>query len=312
MPYRVKRTMPSAWQIHLTKFRSAHPNLSLKEAMQGASKSYRGAAKTAPAPKKATAKATAKATKATKITKATTYRSAQNGNPWLAHVQAYRASHPGITYSEALKAASKTYTANSDGTLNTQILNPGDFYQIRSFTAVKFTVTKQSKVALVVQAFTDGRKKQKDFILKRHKRIEEYILEYKKGNETITVHLGQPDGINLQQPRPYTTKTKYGEEWIYVQDKNTMKDFYIKYPFKNGTDRFYHPPSSGEGPSSLREGQKVEIIGSNLSNHLSMNSIWIVNEISQHGVNFRSPIDDFVTPQFTRLQDLEGAIQILD
>lgn len=34
--------MPSAWQIHLTKFRSAHPNLSLKEAMQGASKTYRG------------------------------------------------------------------------------------------------------------------------------------------------------------------------------------------------------------------------------------------------------------------------------
>ena len=37
--------MPSAWQIHLTKFRSANPQLSLREAMQAASKSYRGGTK---------------------------------------------------------------------------------------------------------------------------------------------------------------------------------------------------------------------------------------------------------------------------
>ena len=32
--------MPSAWQIHLSKFRSANPDVRLKEAMQAASKTY--------------------------------------------------------------------------------------------------------------------------------------------------------------------------------------------------------------------------------------------------------------------------------
>ena len=42
-----KEIMPyiSAWQIHLTKFRSTHPDLSLKQAMQGASETYRASKK---------------------------------------------------------------------------------------------------------------------------------------------------------------------------------------------------------------------------------------------------------------------------
>lgn len=39
---------PSAWQNHLTKFRSAHPNLTLKQAMQEASKTYQKAHPSAP------------------------------------------------------------------------------------------------------------------------------------------------------------------------------------------------------------------------------------------------------------------------
>lgn len=109
--------MSSAWQIHLTKFRSAHPQISLKEAMREASKTYRGA----PAAKKA-------------------YRSAQKGNPWLAHVQAYRAAHPNVTYSEALKGASKTFVSRTYRSGNSNIDVDDEIEKIYNrFTTIPFT-----------------------------------------------------------------------------------------------------------------------------------------------------------------------------
>lgn len=37
--------MPTEWQTHLTEYKARHPELSLKECMQNASQSYRGASK---------------------------------------------------------------------------------------------------------------------------------------------------------------------------------------------------------------------------------------------------------------------------
>ena len=50
-PAKGKTSLPfpmvaSAWQLHLTRFRAAHPTLSLKEAMQAASHTYKEASRT--------------------------------------------------------------------------------------------------------------------------------------------------------------------------------------------------------------------------------------------------------------------------
>jgi large subunit ribosomal protein L40e len=39
---------------------------------------------------------------------------ARSSNPWLVHVNAFRAKHPELSYQEALKAASKTYVKVED------------------------------------------------------------------------------------------------------------------------------------------------------------------------------------------------------
>ena len=82
------RMPPSAWQLHLTKFRSSHPQLSLKQAMQGASKTYKKKA----SPKEEGA-----------------YRGRKSSNPWLAHVRRYRSARPGMSYADALRHARVSY-----------------------------------------------------------------------------------------------------------------------------------------------------------------------------------------------------------
>ena len=51
------------------------------------------------------------AKKPTKATKSASKKTSSGARPnkWLMHVNRYRSSHPGVTYAEALKAASKTY-----------------------------------------------------------------------------------------------------------------------------------------------------------------------------------------------------------
>ena len=93
--------MPSAWTQHLSAYRASHPSKSMKECMIEASACYR----------KGSPSADSKAVKRTKTaSKKATYRGAalSSSNPWIAHVQAYRASH-GCSYTEAMQGAKKTY-----------------------------------------------------------------------------------------------------------------------------------------------------------------------------------------------------------
>lgn len=83
--------MPTTWQTHLSKYRSAHPRTSFQNCMKQASKTYRSSS-------------------ATKASSSKTYRSSTSAkNPWLAHVNKYRSSHPSVSYGDALKRASATY-----------------------------------------------------------------------------------------------------------------------------------------------------------------------------------------------------------
>ena len=98
MPTAKRPSKPSAWNAHLAAFRASHPRLTMKECMQQASKSYRCSAGAA------SARTVASSSKKT-------YRAAaaKTSNSWIAHVQAYRASHPGVSYTEALQQAASSY-----------------------------------------------------------------------------------------------------------------------------------------------------------------------------------------------------------
>ena len=86
--------MPSAWTQHLARYRASHPNMSMKQCMVEASATYRQSAMLSK--KKRAAKAEAASS------------SRPSANPWIAHVQAYRASHA-CSYAEALQRAKATY-----------------------------------------------------------------------------------------------------------------------------------------------------------------------------------------------------------
>lgn len=102
--------MPSsAWNEFLARYRALHPQKTMKECMVEASASYR---------KSGTASSNAKARSAPakkRSAKTAAYRGATrpssssfSSNPWIAHVQAYRASQ-GCSYAEAMQGARKTY-----------------------------------------------------------------------------------------------------------------------------------------------------------------------------------------------------------
>ena len=94
--------MPSAWTEHLSSFRASHPSKTMKECMIEASACYRKPSSAAPskAAKKSAPKAAPK----------TVPKAASSSNPWIAHVQAYRATHA-CSYAEAMQGAKKTYRA---------------------------------------------------------------------------------------------------------------------------------------------------------------------------------------------------------
>lgn len=93
----------SAWNAHLASFRSSHPTLTLKQCMKGASKTYQGATTTTTKTRKTCRSSPGKAERGGSSSWAA------SNNPWIAHVQAYRSSHSGMSYSDALKHASRTY-----------------------------------------------------------------------------------------------------------------------------------------------------------------------------------------------------------
>ncbi len=100
--------MPSAWTEHLSSFRASHPSKTMKECMIEASACYRkpSSASSSKAAKKSAPKVPPKAAPKT-VPKAAP---SSSSNPWIAHVQAYRATHA-CSYAEAMQGAKKTYRA---------------------------------------------------------------------------------------------------------------------------------------------------------------------------------------------------------
>ena len=110
-PPKKREKMPSAWTEHLSSFRASHPSKTMKECMIEASACYRKPSSASPskAAKKSAPKAPPKA--APKTAPKTAPKAApSSSNPWIAHVQAYRATHA-CSYAEAMQGAKKTYRA---------------------------------------------------------------------------------------------------------------------------------------------------------------------------------------------------------
>ena len=104
MPTAKRPSKPSAWNAHLAAFRASHPRLTMKECMQQASKSYRCSAGAGAVSQDVQIKAAAPS-KTNSSKKASV-------NPWIAHVQAYKAKY-GCSYTDALKGAANTYKSSS-------------------------------------------------------------------------------------------------------------------------------------------------------------------------------------------------------
>jgi hypothetical protein len=157
----------------------------MKECMIEASACYRNAgdskATTAKAMKKATSKASTKAT----------YRGApsSSSNPWIAHVQAYRASH-GCSYAEAMQGAKKTYRGrhfagctNYNTTLSNGMMPDEPF---RYDELLQFHAYKESgggTWGFQPRDFTLYAKMQRQNFGSDNDVLVGYLLEYRKGKD---------------------------------------------------------------------------------------------------------------------------------
>ena len=97
------------WMIHLNAWRKAHPDVSFGKAMKEAAKSYKPPAnnekRATSAPKKQASSRKQKA-KGDCCNK-------RGPNPWLAHVKAFRQSHPSLSYKDVLSQAKPSYKGGS-------------------------------------------------------------------------------------------------------------------------------------------------------------------------------------------------------
>lgn len=97
--------LKSPWAIHLHDWRADHPDVAYKEALKLAKLTYVSAAQ---------AKKNAKPPKPPKPEKKERKTRAPSDvpraqSPWIAHIKAYQASHPGMKYGEAMSASKATY-----------------------------------------------------------------------------------------------------------------------------------------------------------------------------------------------------------
>jgi ubiquitin len=68
---------------------------------------------------------------------------ARSSNPWLVHVNAFRAKHPELSYQEALKAASKTYVKVEDSSRQ-NVMNGGMQVYLKTLTGKLITLEVES------------------------------------------------------------------------------------------------------------------------------------------------------------------------
>lgn len=97
--------LKSPWHIHLHDWRADHPDVAYKEALKLAKLTYVSAAQ---------AKKNAKPAKPVKPEKKERKTRAPSDvprtqSPWIAHIKAYQAAHPGMKYGEAMSASKATY-----------------------------------------------------------------------------------------------------------------------------------------------------------------------------------------------------------
>jgi len=85
--------LKSPWHIHVHHWRAANPGVPYKVALQRAKETYTSPSKARKAPAKA----------------APTAGPQKQYSPWVAHVKAYQASHPGMSYKDAMSAARASY-----------------------------------------------------------------------------------------------------------------------------------------------------------------------------------------------------------
>ena len=169
----------SAWTQHLAAYRASHPSKTMKECMIEASACYRKLGSTS-------GSTSAKKTSEKRATsKASTTYAAPSSNPWIAHVEAYRASH-GCSYGEAMQGAKKTYRGRHEaGCRDYELRTHKAGNRMVIYTAVaKFNAEKES--AVMLGGFTNWRLRTFTLYqasmepLQGDINIVEYVLEYAK------------------------------------------------------------------------------------------------------------------------------------
>lgn len=94
--------MANPWLQHVAKTRKENPSMSYSEALVAAKKTYTKSPSSDANPK-------VKSKKKSKKNNKKSGKGKTSSNPWLKHVAETRKQNPGMSYTDALVAAKKTY-----------------------------------------------------------------------------------------------------------------------------------------------------------------------------------------------------------